>query len=307
MKKLLCLLLAALLCPFALAEDADLEEGYYEEYEDEIYDDAAEGEVLVIAGNAQRLDLDEVYALDLDGDGKDETVQVRMHSMDGEEILQLLVETDELVYDYDTYIFYEERCCAADLDGDGGLEILLSGDEASADYFTWCLKFSREKELQPVQFADANRGENTDEYFDSGYGHLEAIENNVITLAGSQDALGTWMFSRKFTLRDGRFELDDGGIWYSAEDLEDEENWEYRALSPTRELKVTMEDGSEGVLSVGEEFLVTETDKKSFVGFETRDGRRGRLAIEPNVADGWGFLVDGSNEYDCFESVPYAD
>lgn len=293
MKKWLCLALVALLCLPALAEDGDDFEDYARE------ERAIEG--------AQQLMMDEVYYLDLDGDGADEIVQARMEENYEDENLNLLVETDELVYTYDTYVAFAEAAYAADLDGDGALEILLTGDEASADYYTWCLKFSREGGLEPILFADANRGENTDGYFDSGYGRFDGIDGNKITLTGSQDALGTWMCSREFTLRGGRFELDDGGVWRVAEDFDDPENWEYRSLIATREIPVTMEDGSEGTLPVGARFLVTETDKQSYVGFLTEDGLRGRLAIEPNAEAGWGFLIGGRSEYDFFEYVPYAD
>lgn len=284
MKRWLCLLLSALLCAAACAEEP-----------------AANEET------AQKLKLDEAYAFDLDGDGVEETVQIRMGGMEDGENLQLQVETDEQIYTYDTYIMYEEAAYAVDLDGDGCCEILISGDEASADYFTWCLTFSREKGIQPIEFADANRGENTGEYFECGYGKIDAINGNVLTLSGTQDALGTWMFSRQFTLRDGRFELDDDGIWHTVEDLSDPENWEYRRLTLTKELDVAMEDGSSATLSAGTSLLITDTDKISFVGFQTEDGARGTFPIEPDLEAGWGFLVNGESEYDYFEYVPYAD
>lgn len=287
MKRLLCLALIALLCVPAWAED--YEEG-----------------VPPIAG-AQSLELGEIYYLDLDGDGEEEVVRVSMQENDYEEILHLQVETDALVYGYDPYIIYMMGAYAADLDGDGKLEILLSGDEASADYLTWCLTFSREGGLQPIPFADADRSQtNTDGYFESGYGRLDAIDGATLTLIGSQDALGTWMCSREFTLRDGKFELDDGGIW-RVNEKRDESVWDYRCLTTTRELPVTLEDGSASTLPAGTSFLVTETDKQSFVGFETKEGQRGRISVEPNIEEGWGFLINGASENDYFEYIPYAD
>lgn len=283
MKKWICALLIALLCAAGLAEEG------------------------AVVGTALPLETDEVYLLDLDGDGSEETVRVWMQNYEGTDNLQLLVETDELIYSYDTYIMYGEKIYAADLDGNGTIEMLLCGDESSADFFTWCLEFDREKGIQPIPFADANRGENTQEYFDCGYGQIDEIAGNTLTLSGSQDALGTWWCSRQFTLRDGRFELDDDGLWHVTESFDDPEIWEYRALILTRSLNVTMEDGSAATLPVGERLLITETDKETFVGFVTREGVRGTFPIAPDEQEGWGFLVEGENEYEFFEDIPYAD
>lgn len=292
MKKWFCLTLVALLIIPALAEEGG--NGDYMEEDRNIR-------------GAQQLEINEVYYLDLDGDGEEEIIRARMQDNVEEENLTLQVETDELIYSYYTYIIFEEAAYAADLDGDGRIEILLTGDEASADYFTWCLKFSREEGLQPIKFADANRGENTDDYFECGYGRLDAIDETTITLTGSQDALGTWMCSRQFTLRDGRFELYDDGIWHVNENYDDPEVWEYRCLTTTRELPITMEDGTRSILPVGTSFLVTETDKKSFVGVRTKEGELGKISVEPNTEEGWGFLIDGESEYDYFAYIPYAD
>lgn len=313
MRKWLCIALAALLFVPALAEEFELDGEYedYEAYEDygeyEEYEDEEE-KFVIDAGSAQQLELDEATYVDLDGDGADEVVVASMQINDEEEEnLCVRVEADEQVYDYFSYIMYSGAAFVVDLDGDGSMEILLTGDEASADYFTWCLKFSREEGLKPIEFADANRGENTGAYFESGYGRISVIDGNTLELVGSQDALGTWMCSRRFALRDGRFELDDDGVWRVTEDLTDPENWEYRCLTTTQPLPVTLEDGSASTLPAGTSFLVTETDKQSFVGYQTRDGARGRIAVAPNTEDGWGFLIDGKNEYEYFEYVPYAD
>lgn len=283
----LCAVLALAVGSAALAEGAVIDEAAFE--------------------GALRLETGEVYAIDLDGDGEEENVSVRLEGPTYEENLTLQVETWELIYSYPTYIYFNEEAFCVDLDGDGRPEILLSGDEASADYSTWCLKFDPELGLQTVPFADAGRGENTGEYGDWGYGRVDAIHGATLTLTGSQDALGTWWCSREFTLRDGRFELDDDGVWHVVENFEDPELWEYRALVTTRELPVTLQDGASATLPAGARFVVTETDKASFVGFLTEDGQRGRIAVAPDVENGWGFLVNGASEYDYFEYVPYAD
>lgn len=256
---------------------------------------------------AQRLELDEITYIDLDGDGEEEIVRPQMQILDWDECLQLLVETDEQAFFYDTYMIYADGVYAADMDSDGVPEILMSGDEASADYLTVCLKFSPETGLQTIPFADANRGKNTDEYFDWGYGKIISFDGNKLTLLGSQDALGTWWCTREFTLRDGRFELDDSGSWKAVTDMEDPDIWEYLSLKLIRELDVTLEDGSKATLGAGERMLITETDKTSYVNFQTESGVRGTIPIEPNTENGWGFMINGIEEGAYFEYIPYAD
>lgn len=278
------LLIAAMICCAALAEDVE-----------------------PVLNGAQRLAMDEVTEIDLDGDGNTEIVRPQMQILDWEECLQLLVETDEQAFFYDTYVLYTDGVYAADVDGDGVPEILMSGDEASADYMTFCLKFSPETGLKAIPFADANRGENTDEYYDWGYGRIIEIKDNKLTLLGSQDALGTWWCTREFTLRDGQFELDDGGSWKVIVDANNPYIWEVWSLTLVRDLDVTLEDGSEATLGAGEKLIITETDKTSYVNFLTQSGIRGTIPIEPNTVEGWGFMIRGIAEGEYFEYIPYAD
>lgn len=266
----------------------------------------AEEEALTLE-SGEALALDQKIEMDLNGDGTKETVCLRMQGPANEECLQIVVtDADGAVYTKDTDIHSVEGMYAVDLDGDGAMEVLLSGDVYSDDYVTWCFRYDGAA-LVPLQFADANRGDNTDGYFDYGYGMITAIEGCSLTMAGSQDVLGTWMASRVFTLRDGRFELDDGGLWKMADVTGDPDVWEYRCLTLTKELKVTLEDGGEAVLNAGERMVITQSDKTSIVYFQTKDGVRGSFPIEPNLEDGWGSLIYGAPEYDAFEYLPYAD
>lgn len=287
MKKLLAMLFAAALAATGAgcAEEAD-----------------------VALNNGATLELDQKLECDLDGDGAEERIQLRLQGVEEEKTLSAFVTAaDDTVYSYDTDIQWFQGAWVTDLDGDGRMEILISGDLISADYFTWCLHYDPEAGLTPLQFADANRGENTDEYFDSGYGAITAIDGNRLTMVGTQDVLGTWMAARTFTLKDGRFELEDGGLWQMQSWEDEDEMWEYGCLILTKELPVTLSDGSEGTLQKGDKLVITQTDKVSIVYFRTRDGREGSFPIEPNLEEGWGSLVGGAPEYDAFESLPYAD
>lgn len=80
-------------------------------------------------------------------------------------------------------------------------------------------------------------------------------------------------------------------------------------LVSTRALPVTLfgADGSETetTMPVGTKFYVRATDEETFVDMELEDGRKCRIAVRQS-GDGWGFLIDGVSEEECFEFVPYA-
>lgn len=285
MRRAMCLLLALLM--FGLAAGAQ----------------AAEAASL----SGQALDRDSAMAVDLDGDGAAESVSWTMAPGDYDDTLRLTVmpEGGEPIV-WDTDILYQAAVYVTDLDGDGQMEILLTGDIMSADYYTVCLHYA-DGALHALSFADANRGENTDGYFEMGYGLITETGDGRITLVGSQDVLGTWMAARTFTLEDGRFELNDGGIWLRTDDLDDRDLWEYAALTPVTAITYTDDAGSEAVLSPGEKIAITASNKVDAAWFTTQDGKTGRLSIAANVEAGWGYLVNGVPESDLFEFVPYAD
>ena len=277
------LALAAMLTP-ALAEQAPALEGQL-----------AEGETLRI---------------DLDGDGVAEAVSWTMTPADyGDNRLTLTVQPETgkaLVYDTD--IVWSQAVFVLDLDGDGTVELLLSGDVMSDDYYTACLRYDGST-LYEVLFPDSRRGDSGSGYFRQGYGRVTAIEDGRLTLSGSQDVLGTWFATRQVRLSPyDRFEFDDDGLWTrDAQDMEDAGLWQYAALTAKVELTYTAPDGSEAPLPAGEKLLVVASDKKETARFITPDGLAGALDISPDYDRGWGWMVNGMGEEACFEYVPYAD
>lgn len=262
---------------------------------------------MIVPEGVTLLPMDTKVEIDLDSDGGKEKVQIRMEGVEDEACLRIIIEgTDGAMNIYDTWIIYPESCFTTDLDGDGKQEILLSGDLQSDDYFTWCLNYDLEYGIRTIRFADANRGTNTNEYFEEGYGKIVALDGSTITLRGSQDVLGTWMADRTFTLNEGKFEFADDGMWVMQDLTDDEFLWEYYCLNPIREVPVTFEDGSEGTLSAGEKFMITHSDKLSVAGFVTREGKKGTITLTENK-EGWGHMIAGIADYEYFEYVPYAD
>lgn len=285
MKKILTVLLVLCMCfgGFAMAEETAF--------------DAVE---LIVGG--------ESVELDLNGDGTAESVELAL-TRDDENYMETatLMVNGEAVWSCDWC--YVVSAYAADLNGDGILEIFVTGDEASSDFTTYCLNYTADG-CENISFADASRGENTDEYFDYGYGLVAELKNGVITLSGSQDVLGTYFGSRQFVLADGRFEFADDGLWQFPHDLEDTELWESRnALTAKAEIPATFTDdgvASAGVIAAGEKLVITASDKISVAYFAMEDGRTGYLSIAPDTESG-GSLVNGIPENDAFESIPYAD
>lgn len=278
MKKLICIFLAMLmLAGVACAENPDI----------------------------LRLDVNAPLRIDLNGDGAQEEIIAVMEGLEEERVLAVYVTgADGGTCGYQTDLILVEDILIVDMDGDSMMEILVSGDVCSDDYSTRCLHYD-EGALSPLLFADANRGDNEGGYFDYGYGAVIGIAGCSLTLVGSQDVLGTWMASRVFTLENGRFELRDDGLWRMYDRTDDPDYWEYGSLVPMVDIDVDF-DGVAGKLHPGERFMVTASDKVSIVWFVTEDGRVGSFPIEPDPV-GWGSLVGGVSEYDCFEYLPYAD
>ena len=143
-----------------------------------------------------------------------------MRATDYEPELWLTVEPEGgAPVEYGTPILWGQSAFVVDLDGDGAREILLSGDEMSDDYVTFCLRYEG-GELREILFPDASRGDNGGGYFKWGYGRVTDFGENRVTLSGSQDVLGTWFAERTFALTPlYRFEFADDGLWVRNADL----------------------------------------------------------------------------------------
>lgn len=249
-------------------------------------------------------------SVDLDGDGSAESVSWAMIPGEYEDCLALTVDPGDYARTYPTEIIYGGQVFIQDMDGDGLAEILLTGDIMSDDYYTWCLQY-RGGQLVEVLFPDCRRGENTDGYFPEGYGLITRLTDSYIELTGSQDVLGTWMASRRVSLANpGRFEFCDNYVWerWDYANGDEADLWEYGALTVKSPIPYIGEHGWEdGVLNPGDKLVIYSTDKEYAAHFVTPDGITGILSISPDYERGWGLLVDGVPEEDCFEYIPYAD
>lgn len=285
MKKTLAMLLAILMLPAgAMAQEAEIQ--------------------------AVQIPENTCTQIDLNGDGENETVSWLMKPGEYDSHMHFYVQNAAYnSFSFETPLIWGSSVYIADVDADGNMEIFISGDMASDDYYTYCLQYSAEG-LNAVNFKDVMRGGEHVGYYDYGYGYVSAISDGVVTLTGSQDALGTYMASRQFALVDGQFETCDDGLWHFRYDVTNEDAWNYRALNPIAEIPAVFIDDEnqaiESKLLVGERIMITASDTRSIAYFITEDGARGYLNIQRNTQS-WGFLVGGVSENDLFEFVPYAD
>lgn len=248
--------------------------------------------------------------IDLNGDGEKETLSWKTEKFDEYDdcVIIEVTKAGGTNSAWKSERLINPQVYAKDINGDGTVELFVSGDEMSDDYVTFCLNYVGDA-FHPVFFADASRGEITNAYYKGGYGKIVAINKNSVTLRGTQDMLGTYMSDRTFSLSNGCFELLDDGIWYVAEDESDEDRWEYKSLTLTRDIQISFitDNGKEtGQLSAGEKILVTASDKTNFIWIRTQDGRHGMLEIEPDMDSGYALIVNGIPENELFESIPYA-
>ena len=297
MKKMMAIIMVCLLCaslPAAFAGSEDLPE------EDPL--------------SLWRLDENIPVSLDLNGDGLLEDVEWRtLETGEWETAVEVsVIWQDGTPVFYDTEALYPVGVYAVDLDGDGAVELLISGDEMSDDYATYCLRCA-DGGLEPIDIENVYYGMyewDSEEYYRLGYGMVSAIGENSVTLSGWRDVLGTFWGSRTYSLQDGRMVAADDGLWVFDEWM-DPDAWDYRYLTLKQELSVTftVEDGySFDKLLPGDELFICASDLQNVVYFITREAqpRSGYFSVSPNTEDGWGLLVGGVPEDEMFEFLPYA-
>ena len=248
-------------------------------------------------------------SVDLDGDGTLERVSWSRVATDYDACVTLFVESSVGQRSFDTSIVSSEQVYLLDLDGDGAMELLASGDVMSDDYVTFALRY-QDGELIQLLFPNDGRGDTMDGYLPYGYGEITYIGDGILHLSGSQDMLGTWWATRMVRLTPAwRFEYADNGLWERMlDDWQDPELWEYGALTATRPISYTgTHSYPDGVLQPGDRILITATDKDSNAWFITEDGTPGVLSVSHDWDRGWGYQVNGVPEDECFSYIPYAD
>ncbi len=119
------------------------------------------------------------------------------------------------------------------------------------------------------------------------------------------DVLGTYSCDRRYAIANDKFEPIDE--MYVIEDS-DPKYKEYRKITVLKDIKVRLgeEDNfTDSTLKKGTNLYITYTDGKSIVGFETEEGEKGNFDITKEK-DGYGIKIDGIDQNEVFDNLPYA-
>lgn len=221
------------------------------------------------------------FLFDVDDDGVNEQITARLNKHTYDVKLRVTdgkdVKTEATRgFAYGLYYF---------VNPDGELAAMLSYDAASDDYVTIIYTF---KGITPVEKSEL-------------LGLVTAVDTDSIAMFDYVFVLGTWRANAEYTINEDFITTPAGdGFWHI-----DPKEWEGRALTAAKEVPVKiLKDGEyvEDTLKVGTKLWPTVTDRKSFVLFETEDGRKGRIEFERRE----GFLyIDGIEDGEMFRNIMY--
>lgn len=238
--------------------------------------------------------------IDLDGDGQKEMLELTGADPGKPEAgMGLVVTRGENRWTGNTGIQDYAQLWLTDLDGDGVSELLLEGNCGDESYCIWAWRFTGEG-LKPLSFASPYPENGTAEYF---YGWVAACQKGGVRLNTRVDMLGTYGAECWFHLEEDTL-IPDEERWAIQSD------WEY-ALTTKMDLYVYADENEDGdeaaetLLPKGTRCIITGTDFRSRLWFETEKGVKGAFAITLDE-DGLLIAVCGEREEDCMEGMQYA-
>lgn len=250
------------------------------------------------------------YAVDLDGDGADEILDVIAlpSETDGCPRWTVSLTKGAEVKRFQTDILEDMPwdLWVEDLDEDGRYEIVFHGDAASDDYLIYVWRH----DLTPVCFEPDDRiirGDNdgNDPDGDAVFGGaIIGFEDGHIIIEGAVDMLGTHWGVRAFA-------LGDDGIIGPVSSVWDFEAVDERFLEVTRELKayaatVRKDPGEAFTVAPGERIYPLASDGFSRMWFRTDSGKTGVLILTPDEDTFVMWRIDGEPEAAFFEELPYS-
>lgn len=161
---------------------------------------------------------------------------------------------------------------------------LIEADMASDDYVTYVYRLTEGVIEEVTQLGAA---------IDQGNVNSETVVmESWVYLLGTYGGVKTYHFDDN-----GEFVTDD------TEYLLHKNTY---ALTTTVDLPVTLED-AESILPAGSHIVLNATDGETYVKFTIQEtGQTGILNVERNETDYYNVTINGMNEYDCFEDLPYA-
>lgn len=248
--------------------------------------------------------------IDLDGDGYLENVKLEtLKDEYDREYTRLIVSGPSgSTQSAEVDAMYISTAIASDFDGDGLVELFISGDVMSNDYETWCFHYEEGALTAAAPYYKPETEQVENRVIASIPGNVEAVEENLVRIGDTVDILGSWWCKTEYALSNSGFgfERAQGSVWAYDYDPSAPDCWEYGVLVTKAEFPVRMDGtASDASLPIGTKLKPTETDGKTYLRFITMDGAEGVVNVTFNEG-GWGYSISGMDENDCFETVPYA-
>ena len=217
---------------------------------------------------------------DLNGDGVDEEISLTT-TEDEQPLYTLHVKSGENDFTRETKLASVSALRLYDLNGDGNTELYLEGKLGDGGARLYCCSFDGELRLVKLGSIESIRAK------------IRSFTDDKLVVRSSLSLLGTYdsFTSYRFT--------EAGDLDRITDEAPVRINANGRYLTLKAELNTTAGD----TLAAGTQILLLSTDGESYVNFIDLDGNVGVLAIDKQPEAAW--TVDGKNEYDCFETLPY--
>jgi hypothetical protein len=225
--------------------------------------------------------------IDMDADGSDETISVTQRE-DGTAVAAFSCGDTNFADTIDP--LYVSECFIDDVtEGDGYLELFVTGDMASDDYVT-CIYRIKDGAIEKCEI----------------YGIVkESDGKGSLLVQETIDVFGTYGAECSYSLKDG-FEFDVSSPYTVLQ----YEGFEERKITVKRDglpAQVSVSGGKyeDVLLPAGTELLLMETDCKSYGLFTSKDGKSIRISITSNPGE-WGWYIGRIPEEEWFDGLSYS-
>lgn len=216
------------------------------------------------------------YATDLDGDGKDETINV---STGDDAYLVVSVESNGETYKSEGIAGSLDSISSIrlyDLDNDGRMEIFLDGNDTVEGKAITCAFVYDSSATVSLAVSRLE-------------GSIKGFSDGKMLLDTEVNILGTYKVSSSYTLSGGVYTKDEGELVFDND-----------GVFVTTSKGITLTSGS--ILQSGTKLRFTSTDGSSVINFVTDGGFTGAISI---AHDGSGWTIAGQPDTSYFDSLPY--
>lgn len=216
------------------------------------------------------------YSTDLDGDGKDETINV---STGDDAYLVVSVESNGETYKSEGIAGSLDSISSIrlyDLDNDGRMEIFLDGNDTVEGKAITCAFVYDSSATVSLAVSRLE-------------GSIKGFSDGKMLLDTEVNILGTYKVSSSYTLSGGVYTKDEGELVFDND-----------GVFVTTSKGITLTSGS--ILQSGTKLRFTSTDGSSVINFVTDGGFTGAISI---AHDGSGWTIAGQPDTSYFDSLPY--